>query len=99
MEEGVVVGIDLGNSTIRVHFSNKTIVMYHSLLLEKGNVFINKKPTIDCLVDIPLLAGVRHDESAFLKIANHYNYAFRKGVNRTILIRLPHETPIEEFHC
>ena len=45
MEERVLVGMDLGNSFVRVYFSGKSIVMYHSLLLEKGNVFINKKPT------------------------------------------------------
>jgi hypothetical protein len=98
MEERTVVGMDIGNAFLRVYFANKSIFMYNSLLLEKGNVFINKKPTNHCLTDITLLAGFRFDDTAFQKIAKHYNYAFRKGPNRSILAKLHHETAIEEFH-
>lgn len=90
--------MDIGNSFMRVYFANKSIAMYNSLLLEKGNVFINKKPTNHCLIDINMLAGFKFDDTAFQKIAKHYNYAFRKGANRSILVKLDHETAIEEFH-
>jgi molecular chaperone DnaK (HSP70) len=98
MEDRVVVGLDLGNAFLRVYFAGKAILMYNSLLLEKGNVYINKKPTNHCLVDIPLLAGFKFDDAAFQDIAKHYNYDFRKGSNRSILAKLHHETAIEEFH-
>ena len=95
MMEQTVVGMDIGNTYLRVYFANKTIIMYNSLLLEKGNVFINKKPTNHCLVDITLLAGLKSDDQTFQNIAKHYNYAFRKGQNRGILVKLSHETAIE----
>jgi hypothetical protein len=86
----VLVGVDLGNTFVRVYFAAKSIVMYNSLLLEKGNAYVNKKPNNDCLVDIPFLAGLKFDDAAFQEIAKHYNYNFKKGGNRSILIKLQH---------
>ena len=71
--------MDIGNTFLRVYFANRTIIMYNSLLLEKGNIFINKKPTNHCLVDVNLLTGFKFDDPTFQIIAKYYNYAFRRG--------------------
>lgn len=58
----------MGNSFIRIHVARKTIIMYNSILIEKGNAYINKKPTNSCLVDINLLLSCKYDDKLFLKI-------------------------------
>lgn len=93
------MGLELGNSHVRVFFANKTIVMYNSFLLEKGNVYINKKPTNLCLADIPLLLSVKYEDKAFEAMRRYYNYGFKKGYNRNIQIQLAHESPIQDFHA
>jgi hypothetical protein len=93
-ESKEIVGIDLGNCFIRVYFSNKTIVLYNSLLLEKGNAYINKKPTSNCLIDILMLVGIKFEDKVFGAIQKYYNYSFKKGFNKNILVIPSHETVI-----
>jgi hypothetical protein len=81
-----IVGVDLGNSFIRVYFSNKKIELYNSLLLEKGNAYINKKPTSNCLIDILMLVGNKFEDIFIAAIQKYYNYSFKKGFNKNILV-------------
>lgn len=59
-EKRETVGFDLGNTTIRISFGSKSIAMHNSVLLEKGNAFINKKPNNTCLMDLHLLLTLRY---------------------------------------
>ena len=61
-------------------------------------MYVNKKPTNACLSDIPLLLSVKYEDRAFEAMRKYYNYSFKKGYNRNLLIQMDHETPIQDFH-
>ena len=50
-DEKEVVGIDFGNCWFKISYANKEIILANSLFLERGNVYIGKKPNPQCVID------------------------------------------------
>lgn len=88
----------MGNSSIRVYHGSKEILLHNSMMLENINVYINKKPSIACLLDLTMLLGVKYEDHKFNNIFKYYNYIFKKGNNQNLILKLPHKTLPDEFY-
>ena len=85
-DEKEVVGIDFGNCWFKISYANKEIILANSLFLERGNVYIGKKPNPQCVIDAVSILAKKWEDKSFQNVVKYYDYVFKRGANKNIAV-------------